>query len=213
MKKKKIRKRIEKAVKSKRICRIYTEYDPEEPFRFLPLAISEGLVYMIKDGDPAAYGYSVRSLDVIEKVRIEDGGVDSVSKEEEYEGKKAPELDITDWPSVFRTLGKYGNVAIVECERLAKKNERYAIGKIEKVGRKQVTIRYYGPDAAWENKRWKIPYENVTWVTTSSRYTEVLDRYVPENDRAAGAATESDDQEEQECPSEKKEEKAAPGKE
>ena len=213
MKKKKIRKRIEKAVKSGRICRIYTEYDPEEPFRFLPLAISEGLVYMIKDGDAAAYGYSIRSLDVIGKVRIEDGGENSVPKEEENGKKNAPELDITDWPSVFRTLGQYGNVVIVECEKLAKKNERYAIGRIEKVGRKQVTIRYYGPDTAWENKRWKIPYENVTWVTTSSRYTEVLDRYVPEDDRAAGEAAESDDQKIPECPSENAEEKAVSGKE
>ena len=211
MKKKKIRKRIEKAAKTGRICSIYTECDPEEPFRFLPLAISERLVYMIREGDAAAYGYSVRSLDVIEKVRIEDGGDNSISKKEEDGEKNAPELDITDWPSVFRTLRQYGNIVIVECEKLAKKNERYAIGRIEKAGKKQVTIRYYGPDTAWEDKRWKIPYENITWVTTSSRYTEVLDRYVPEEDRTAGTAEETDVREVTGCLSENTGEKAVSG--
>lgn len=195
MKKKKIRKRIEKAVKSRQICRIYTEYEPEEPSRFLPLAISEELVYMIKDGDPEAYGYSIRSLDVIQKVKMEDGEVKTASKEEMEHVKEAPELNIADWPSVFQTLGKYGKVVIVESEKLAKKDGRYAVGRIEKVGKKQVTIRYYGPDTVWENKRWKIPYENVTWVTVDSRYAEVLNRYVPENDRIAGVETESEEQE------------------
>ena len=81
MKKKKIRKRIEKAAKSGQICRIYTESEPDEPSRFLPLAISDELVHMIKDGDPEAYGYSVRSLDVIKKVKVEDSGGKSVWKE------------------------------------------------------------------------------------------------------------------------------------
>ena len=50
-----------------------------------------------------------------------------------------------------------------------------------------MTIRYYGPDTVWENKRWKVPYEHITWVTADSRYTEVLNQYVPEADRAAAA--------------------------
>ena len=105
----------------------------------------------------------------------------------EKHASAAPELDIADWPSVFRSLGKYGRVIIVESEKLAKKDERYAVGKIEKIGRRQVTIRYYGPDTVWENKRWKVPYEHITWVTADSRYTEVLNQYVPEADRAAAA--------------------------
>lgn len=195
MKKKKIRKRIEKAAKSGQICRIYTESEPDEPSRFLPLAISDELVHMIKDGDPEAYGYSVRSLDVIKKVKIEDSGGKSVWKEISEKPEEMPELNIQDWPSVFKSLGEYGKVVIVESEKLAKKDGRYAVGRIEKVGRKQVTIRYYGPDTVWENKRWKIPYENVTWVTVNSRYTEVLNGYVPESDRAAGVETENEEQE------------------
>lgn len=186
---------MEKAVKSGQICRVYTEFEPEEPTRFLPLAISEGLVYMIKDGDPEAYGYSIRSLDVIEKVKLEDSEVKSGVREEKAAEQKAPEVDITDWPSVFRSLGEYGRVVIVESEKVAKKDGRYAVGRIEKVGRRQVTIRYYGPDSVWENKRWKIPYENITWVTADSRYTKVLNQYVPEADRAAGAEPEEEESE------------------
>ena len=131
MKKKKIRKRIEKAAKSGQICRIYTESEPDEPSRFLPLAISDELVHMIKDGDPEAYGYSVRSLDVIKKVKVEDSGGKSVWKEISEKPEEMPELNIQDWPSVFKSLGEYGKVVIVESEKLAKKDGRYAVGRIE----------------------------------------------------------------------------------
>lgn len=194
MKKKKIRKRIEKAIKSKQICRIYTEYDREEPFRFLPLKISDELLYLVKDGDQAANGCSVRCLDVIEKVKIEDDAAIPVPRGEVTEQITAPDLDITDWQSVFKSLGKYGKVVIVESQKLAKKDGRYAVGKIEKVGRKQVTICYYGPDPVWENKRWKISYENVTWVTIDSRYTEVLNQYVPEEKAQAEVVIEKENE-------------------
>ena len=121
MKKKKIRKRIEKAAKSGQICRIYTESEPDEPSRFLPLAISDELVHMIKDGDPEAYGYSVRSLDVIKKVKVEDSGGKSVWKEISEKPEEMPELNIQDWPSVFKSLGEYGKVVIVRVKSWQRK--------------------------------------------------------------------------------------------
>ena len=95
MKKKKIRKRLEKAAKARQMCRSFTAGDSEEASRFLPLAISEELVYMIKDGDPEAYGYSVRSLDVIEKVKIEKEE-EAPAEMAEKHASAAPELDIAD---------------------------------------------------------------------------------------------------------------------
>lgn len=192
MKKKKIRKRLEKAIKARQICKINLEYNPDETCRFLPLKMSEKLVYLIKDGDPVAHGYSVRCLDAIGKVKIEDETVEAAPKEDKKGDMSAPEIDITDWTSVFRSLGKLGQVVVVESEKLTKKEGSYAIGKIEKVGRKQIGIRYYGPDSAWENKKWKIPYEDVTRVTTASRYTEVLSQYVPEGEAEIVADVETE---------------------
>ena len=193
MKKKKIRKRLEKAIKGKQLCKIFTEYD-SEAFHFLPIKLSDTLIYLVKDGDADSNGYSIRSLDIIDKVKVEDTVIKSVFSKNQEGKQSVPELDISDWPSLFRCLGDCGKVIIVESEKLAKKEGRYAIGRIEKVGRKQVTIRYYGPDSVWENKRWKIPYEDVTWVTTDSRYTDVLTRYVPESDQAAGAEIDMEDE-------------------
>lgn len=182
MKKKKIRKRLEKAIKGRQMCKINLEYAPEETVRFFPLKMSDKLVYMIKDGDPAAHGYSVRCLEAIEKVKVEDDTVKLSIKKDKSENLSVPDIDITDWHSVFQSLGKLGQVVVVESEKLSKKEGSYAIGKIEKIGRKQVGIRYYGPDSAWENKKWKIPYEDVTRVAAASRYTEVLSQYIPKGE-------------------------------
>lgn len=182
MKKKKIRKRLEKAIKARQLCKIDLVYNSEETYRFLPLNMSETLVYLIKDGDPAAQGYSIRSLEAIERVTVEDESMETAPKEEDKDEMSVPEVDLTDWPSVFQSLGKLGQVVVVESEELIKRDGSYAIGKIEKVGRKHIGISYYGPDSAWANKKWKIPYEEVTCVTTESCYTEVLSSYAPEGE-------------------------------
>lgn len=182
MKKKKVRKRLEKAIKAKQMCKIRLEYDPEEECRFLPLEMSDNLVYMIKDGDPVAHGYSLRFIDGIEKVKIEDSTMDNTSKDSTNGGSGAPKLNIADWPSAFQSLGQLGEIVVVESEKYTKKDGNYVIGKIEKVGKKQVGIRYYGPDKDWKDKKWKIPYEDITRVSTASRYTQVLTEYAPDGE-------------------------------
>lgn len=180
MKKKKISKRLEKAIKKKQMCKINLVYDPEEVCRFLPLKMSENLVLMIKDGDPALHGYSLRCLDALEKVKLEEEEVKTAVKEDR-EDVDITKLDITDWGSVFASLEKWNQVVVVESEKLKKKDGNYAIGKIEKSGRKRVLIQYYGPDSAWADKKWKIAYEDITRVTIGSRYTEVLSGYLTES--------------------------------
>lgn len=179
MKKKKILKRLEKAIKAQQMCQLYLEFNPEEACRFQPVKMSEKLILLIKEGNPSKQGYVIRCLDNIEKVKVEDEAVKNKNGEDKKNTKEILEMDLTDWPAVFNHLGKLGEVVVVECEAQEKKDANYAIGKIEKIGKKQVGIRYYGPDSDWADKKWKIPYEEMTRVTIASRYTEVLSKFIP----------------------------------
>lgn len=202
MKQKKIRKRLGKAIREQQICRVVLDFAPDREFRFLPVNSSEQLICMIREGDTRSYGYAVFCLEDIKKVVVEDEAVKLRGKDT----KQGMKIDLADWPAVFRSLGMRGKAVIVEsarakekenepekepekeAEKEAKKEEPaakesvFAIGKIEKVGHRQVVIAYYGPDPAWEDKKWKISYDSITHVNTASSYTEVMSQYVPEGE-------------------------------
>jgi hypothetical protein len=73
-----------------------------------------------------------------------------------------------------------GKIIIVEAAKPDAKKSMFAVGKIEKVGKKLVSLRYFGPDGIWDDEQWKIPYEEITSVTFCSRYAEVFSKYLPE---------------------------------
>lgn len=196
MKQKKIRKRLGKAIREQQICRVVLDFAPDREFRFLPVNSSEQLICMIREGDTRSYGYAVFCLEDIKKVVVEDEAVKLRGKDT----KQGMKIDLADWPAVFRSLGMRGKAVIVESaveKEKGKEPEKntgeeadkkepdgkdsvFAIGKIEKVGHRQVVIAYYGPDPAWEDKKWKISYDSITHVNTASSYTEVMSQYVPE---------------------------------
>lgn len=180
MKKKKIRKRLEKAVKTRQPCRITMEYK-EEPFRYIPLKMSDKLLLSAQDSDFQFDGYSIRRMEDIEKVKLEDDFVANITiKEMNVEGMESPDIDISDWETAFTALQKSGKITIVEKENADREDCIFAIGIIEKVGQKGVFLRYFGPDGIWDKKQWKIPYDEITSVTVGSRYAETYARYLPE---------------------------------
>lgn len=180
MKKKKIRKRLEKAVKTRQPCRMYMEYN-KEAFRYIPLKISEKLFLGAEENDFQFNGFSVRRIGDIEKIKVEEDFVANITmKEMNAEEMDIPDIDITDWESVFTSLEKWGRITIVEKEHTLREECIFAIGKIEKVARKHVFLRYFGPDGMWDKEQWKIPYEEITSVTVGSRYAETYAKYLPE---------------------------------
>lgn len=192
MKKKKIRNRIEKAIKSHQLCSMQMEYNKDE-YHFFPLIMSEKLILGAQEEEFQLNGCSIRRLQDVEKVKILDNFCGHISiKEAGADVANIPKVDISDWFSAFTSLEKLGKIIIVEKESLHEKNNMFAIGKIEKVCRKHVCLRYFGPDGIWDDKQWKISYDDITSVTIGSRYSEVFSKYlpdppvVPEKENAAG---------------------------
>lgn len=180
MKKKKIRSRIEKAIKSHLLCSMQMEYSKED-FHFFPLMISEKLFLGAREEEFQLNGCSIRRMQDIEKVNILDDFCGNISiREAGADASKVPEVDISDWFGAFTSLEKLGKIIIVEKESLHEKSNMFAIGKIEKVCHKHVCLRYFGPDGIWDDEQWKIPYDDITSVTIGSRYAEVFSKYLPE---------------------------------
>lgn len=180
MKKEKIRNRIEKAIKQHLLCEFYMVYD-EDSFLCFPLKMSENLVFGAQEDEFQINGYSIRRMQDIEKVKIQDNFSAHISmREVGAEGMQVPEVDILDWFSVFTSLENMGKIIIVESAKPDDRKSMFAVGRIEKVGKKQVSLRYFGPDGIWDDEQWKIPYEEITSVTFGSRYAEVFSRYLPE---------------------------------
>lgn len=75
----------------------------------------------------------------------------------------------------------------------------FAIGKIEKVCRKHVCLRYFGPDGIWDDEQWKISYDDITSVTIGSRYAEVFSKYLPDPPAVPEKENTADGQESGEC--------------
>lgn len=186
MKKKKVRSRIEKAIKLHLICSMQMEYSKED-YHFFPLKMSETLFLGAREEEFQLNGCSIRRMQDIERVKILDNFCGNISiRETGDDAAKVPEVDISDWFSAFTSLEKLGKIIIVEKESLHEKNNMFAIGKIEKVCRKHVCLRYFGPDGIWDDEQWKIPYDDITSVTIGSRYAEVFSKYLPEPPAAPG---------------------------
>lgn len=204
MKKKKIRNRIEKAIKLHQLCSMQMEYSKDD-FHFFPLMMSEKLFLGAQEEEFQLNGYSIRRLQDIEKVKIQDNFCGHISiREAGVNDANVPVVDITDWFSAFTSLDRLGKIIIVEKESQHNKGGMFAIGKIEKVCHKHVCLRYFGPDGIWDDEQWKISYDDITSVTIGSRYAEVFSKYLPEppassgkenTDAKAGVSVETEDQE------------------
>lgn len=180
MKKKKIRFRIEKAIKAHQLCNLYLEYR-RDGYHYFPLKMSDKLIFGAQEEDFQTNGYSIRRMQDIEKVKVEDDFSANISvRESGVHGMEIPEVDISDWMSAFISLEALGKIIIVEKEDLNDKHTMFVIGKIEKVCRKHVCLRYFGPDGIWDDEQWKISYDEITSVTVGSRYAEVFSKYLPE---------------------------------
>lgn len=191
MKKKKIRQRMEKAIKSRLLCSIHMEYNKDD-YRLFPLKMSEQLFLGAQEDEFQLNGYSIRRVQDIEKIKIQDNFSAHISsKEAGVDGMCVPKVDITDWMEAFLSLEKLGKIVIVEKENLHEKGRMFAIGKIEKVCRKHVCLRYFGPDGIWDDGQWKISYDEITSVTLGSRYAEVFSKYLPDPAEGKNEETEA----------------------
>ncbi len=178
MKKFEINELINMAVKSEALCRIFFKYDNDYSYLF-PLMTSEKLFLSANEDYFILDGFTVRRFCDVKKVEIKnDKCVEIIKREGVLDDIKVPEIDITDWYSVFLSLSKLNINIIVEKENLNDDECEFAIGKIVKVLKTKVVFKHFDADGIWQEDCYEIPYSQITSITFASRYVDTFSKYV-----------------------------------
>jgi hypothetical protein len=124
-------------------------------------------------------GYSIRRFRDTTAVEIKDdkcleinileGNIDKII---------VPDVDITNWESIFISLKKIGKNIIIEKESLNDSETEFFIGRIESVHSKFLSFRHFDADGIWEEEAYKIQYTKITSVTFGSRYVDIFSKYL-----------------------------------
>lgn len=179
MKKREMIELFRQSVDTKPLTRLYLNYDAYETYWF-PLGASEKLFYVLKEDDFIINGFSIRRFCDLKKIEIKDDKKynDILKAEKIFDGVIVPDIDLTNWHSVFMSLYRIGNNIIIEHESLIEEEWEYYIGKIEKVLKTKVLFRHFDAEGNWQDEFYEIPFSRITSVTFDSRYVNVFSKYV-----------------------------------
>lgn len=178
MKKSEIKALVASALEQKNLCRIFFKYDINDRYCF-PLITSDKLFLGANEDDFILDGFSIRRFRDVKKAEIKNGKCLEIIKAEGIlEKMQTPQIDITDWYSVFLSLSKVDFNIIVERESLVDDECEFAIGKIEKVLKSKVIFKHFDADGIWQDECYEIPFSQITSVTFASRYVDVFSKYV-----------------------------------
>ncbi len=172
MKRRKIKDRLDKAIRSSASggCFLYCDRDY---FNIIPLKRSENTVLAVHDDDFAIDGYLIIPIDGIESFRL---------KTDEYNRIMNAEGINRDIPVPDICL----DTMRAACESIYMKDEfisiyrsdgRFYIGKIVRVGKHSIRFRGYDADGIWLEPV-KIPVREIGVIVCGDRYTDVFSKYV-----------------------------------
>lgn len=153
----------------------YSEFDRY----FFPLAVGEALFLCAEENDFLLDGFTVRRIRDVERIEPREGIYTEIMRSEGWlDNLKTPDVDISCWQSVFRSLQKMGRNIIIESESLDDE-PLFAIGEIQSVDGESVLLFPFDADGIWEDQPIQIFYEDITSVSFDTRYINVFSRYLP----------------------------------
>lgn len=179
MKKTEIKEIINIGLTQKKLCRVFMRYAAGYFYYCFPLIVSDKLFLGVAEDDFILNGYRIRRFKDVTKVQIKD---DMCNKILELEGIidniTTPNIDLTNWEAVFKSLQQQNDNVIVEKESLDDEEQEYVIGRIEKVYKKFAYVRHFDADGIWQEAPYRVPYSEITSVTFASRYVDVFSKYL-----------------------------------
>ena len=124
-------------------------------------------------------GFSIIRKDQVDSIRYDkfEKTIENILLKEEISNQDLTpkfELDLTSWESIFSSLKKADRHVIIEYESKG----YFFIGRIEKVNKKSLELRYYDASGLWEKETTKIKYKKITIVKFEDRYIEVFRKYL-----------------------------------
>ncbi len=125
-------------------------------------------------------GYIIMPIYAIKKARISEYEVANlhILKEEgilKDLGIKYP-IDLNSWQSIFESIKAHKQFAIVESEQA--QVDSFLIGKLEKIGKKKLSLLYFDGAGIFEKDIIKKKYKDITSVQFDDNYTNTFSKYV-----------------------------------
>jgi hypothetical protein len=85
-------------------------------------------------------------------------------------------IDLTNWPTIFKSIKGHLLNIIVECEN--PEIASFTIGPIIKITKKQVYIQDFDPAGFLEEKPTSIDFQSISKVQFDDRYVNVFSKYL-----------------------------------
>ena len=146
---------------------------------YFPFKMSEKLFLGAKHDEFLLDGFAIRRFCDMSKICLNyDKRNEIIKAEKILDCISVPDIDLTDWHSVFLSLQKLNKNIIVEKESLDDDEWQFAIGRIEKVLKNKIWFRHFDADGIWEDEPHEIMFSQITTVTFGSRYIEVFSKYI-----------------------------------
>ncbi len=167
------------AIEDPKICRVHFDYDPNY-FYYFPIAVGKELFIGANEDDFSIDGYTIRRIEDIISVKIKDDKCLEIDIAEGLlDELDIPEIDISDWYSVFRNLKAANENIIIEKESDVPEECQFAIGRIAEVHGDFLLLREFDAEGYWLYDNTIIPFSQITSVTVNSRYVRVFSKYLP----------------------------------
>lgn len=178
MKKSEMKELVRNSIETKTLCSMEFKYD-HYYLQCFPFQMSDKLFLGANHDDFLLDGFSIRRFCDLTKVQFNDDKRNEILEAEGIlDGVSAPDIDLTDWHSVFLSLQRIGKNFIVERESLDEDKWEYAIGHIEKVLKNKILFKDFDANGIWQDDLLEIPFSQITTVTFGSRYVEIFSKYV-----------------------------------
>lgn len=168
-----LRQQLRQLSDTRQHCGIEYAY-AEDVQNAFPLAVGENLFLAAVDDVFLLNGFTVRRLRDIRHIRQRNGLYQSIAEKEGLNIIKVPDVELTNWKSVFISLQWLDKPVIIEREY---EPSFFRLGRIENVKRDRVLIRYFTADGTWQEPV-EIPFQGITSVTFDDRYSSVFSKYV-----------------------------------
>jgi hypothetical protein len=159
------------------ILRCYFDYD-RNYYYFYGIDINNKLMYGIEEDDFSIDGFQIRKVSNLKKIELRNDITSKIGEElRVLDNVEIPNIDITSWESVFKSLYELGEYITIQSEDIDPCYEEFFIGKILKVHKSYVVFNDFDASGEWQGEI-KIWYRAITSVTFRNRYTVEWERYL-----------------------------------
>ncbi|HEX9062665.1 MAG TPA: hypothetical protein VF941_21045 [Clostridia bacterium] len=180
MTKTEIKRIVNDSINKRNLCRMFFRYD-RNYYYYFPLASSDKLFLGAEEDDFIIDGYSIRRYVDMTKVQVKNDMCVKILKSEGItDSIQLPNIDISNWETVFTSLQRINKNIIIEKESLNEDNWEFCIGRIDKVYKRFVYLYHFDADGIWQDQPFKIPYSEITSVSFGTRYVETYSKYINE---------------------------------